>query len=103
VALLWGGPYALIKVAVDDLDPLTLGAVRLAIGALTLLPMALNSGAFADLRGRWRWVVALGVLELALPFSLIGAGEQRIPSALTGLLVAAVPLSGAGRCDWPAC
>ena len=92
MALLWGGPYALIKVAVDDLDPLTLGAVRLAIGALTLLPLALRSGAFADLRGRMRWVVALGVLELALPFSLIGAGEQRIPSALTGLLVAAVPL-----------
>jgi drug/metabolite transporter (DMT)-like permease len=92
VAALWGGPYALIKVAVEDLDPLTLAAARLSIGALTLLPLALRTGAFADLRGRVRWVVALGVVELALPFSLIGAGEQRIPSSLTGLLVAAVPL-----------
>jgi drug/metabolite transporter (DMT)-like permease len=92
VAALWGGPYALIKVAVDDLDPITLAAARLAIGSLTLLPLALRSGAFAGLRQRLRWVVVLGVVELAVPFSLIGAGEERIPSSLTGLLVAAVPL-----------
>jgi len=92
VALLWGAPYALIKVAVRDIDPVTLAAVRLVIGSLTLLPLALRSGAFADLRGRLRWVVFLGVVELALPFTLISAGEVHLPSALTGLLVAAVPL-----------
>jgi drug/metabolite transporter (DMT)-like permease len=43
----------------------------------------------------WRWVLAFSVIEVALPFGLLGVAEQRISSSLAGLLVAAVPLLGA--------
>ena len=92
VAAGWGAPYALIKVAVADIPPPTLACARVAIGALTLLPLALRSGGFDQVRERWRWLVWLGVFELAMPFVLIPAGEQHVSSALTGVLVSAAPL-----------
>ena len=49
----------------------------MAIGALTLLPLALRSGGFDRAAERWRWLVWLGVFELAMPFVLIPAGEQQ--------------------------
>src|SRR4029079_14733952 len=88
----WGAPYALIKVAVVDIPPPTLACARVAIGALTLLPLALRRGGFDQGRERWGWLVWLGVFELSLPFVLIPAGEQHLSSALTGVLVSAAPL-----------
>jgi drug/metabolite transporter (DMT)-like permease len=92
VALLWGAPYALIKVSVDELSPITLAAVRLGIGAVTLLPLALHRRAFDGLRRKLGILVPLALIELAGPFALIAAGEQHISSSLTGILISAVPL-----------
>jgi drug/metabolite transporter (DMT)-like permease len=44
---------------------------------------------------RWRWLVVYTVVELAIPWVLLSTAEQRLPSSLSGLLVAAVPLVGA--------
>ncbi|MDX6535045.1 MAG: hypothetical protein QOF68_2789, partial [Gaiellales bacterium] len=92
VALLWGAPYALIKISVDELSPITLAAARLGIGALTLLPLALHRRAFGGLRGKLGILIPLALVELAVPFALIAAGEQHISSSLTGILISAVPL-----------
>ena len=40
MALVWGIPYLLIKVAVGDLSPISLVFVRTGIGALLLVPLA---------------------------------------------------------------
>jgi drug/metabolite transporter (DMT)-like permease len=92
VAMLWGAPYALIKVSVDELPPVTVAAARLAIGGLTLLPLALHRRGFAGLRRKLGILVPLALIELAGPFALIAAGEQHISSSLTGILISAVPL-----------
>ena len=41
---------------------------------------------------RWRWVVAFAVVEMGLPWVLLGSAEQHVTSSLAGLLVAGVPL-----------
>jgi drug/metabolite transporter (DMT)-like permease len=92
ISLLWGLPYFFIKVAVQELDPAVIVFVRVSLAALALLPWALARGAFAHLRGRWRLIVALAVLEIVLPFLLIAWGELHITSSLAGLLIAADPL-----------
>jgi drug/metabolite transporter (DMT)-like permease len=43
----------------------------------------------------WRPLLLYTLAEVALPWLLLGEAEQRLPSSLTGLLVAAVPLIGA--------
>src|SRR3954465_2164742 len=93
VSVLWGIPYFLIKVAVEDTSPLFVAWSRIAIGALVLTPIAWRVGAFRDVRERWRWVALFAVIELAIPFTLIPVGEQYISSSLAAILIAAVPLT----------
>src|SRR5207342_1024133 len=55
--------------------------------------LAWRAGVLGSLRGRWRWVAAYAIAEIAIPFPLIGFGEQRVSSSLAAILIAAVPLS----------
>jgi drug/metabolite transporter (DMT)-like permease len=89
---LWGLPYLLIKVAVAELDPAFLVFVRLGLAAVVLLPIAAATGSLKRLRRRWRRLVAVAVIGIAIPFSLIAYGEQHITSSLAALLIAADPL-----------
>lgn len=92
MSLLWGIPYLFIKEAVDTLTPFAVVAGRTLGGALLLLPFALHRRALRPALARWPWVLALGGIEMAGPFLLLGHAEQTLPSGTTGLLVATVPL-----------
>jgi drug/metabolite transporter (DMT)-like permease len=95
MCLIWGVPYLLIRVAVRDFSPGTLVFARCAPAVLLLLPWAIYRGALRGLLPYWRPLVLYTAIEVALPWLLLGDAEQRLPSSLTGLLVAAVPLIGA--------
>jgi drug/metabolite transporter (DMT)-like permease len=95
MGLLWGIPYLLIKVAVEELSPPTLVFLRTALGALVLLPYAAATGKLAGLREHWRMLVAFTALELTVPWLLLADAERHLSSSVTGLLVAAVPLVAA--------
>ena len=91
--MLWGFPYLLMKVAVEDgVPPAVLVIVRSLVGGLALLPFALRSGAIRSLRGRWRPIAVLAALDMSVPFFLIAAGEREVSSSLAGILIATVPL-----------
>jgi len=95
MALLWGVPYLFISVAVESYSPPAIVAARTLIAALLLLPFALRSRALRPALRRWPWVLAFGAVEMAGPFVLLGHAETTLPSGLTGLLVATVPLFAA--------
>jgi drug/metabolite transporter (DMT)-like permease len=91
-SILWGIPYFFIKIAVDDLPAVFVAWGRVALGAAVLLPLAWRQGA---LRGVWerRWLIlAFGLMEVAIPFTLIPVGESHISSSLTAILIASLPL-----------
>jgi drug/metabolite transporter (DMT)-like permease len=93
MSVIWGMPYLFIKVAVDDgVSPAFLSFARVLLAAVVLLALAWRAGALASLRGHWKWVAAYAVAEIALPFPLIAAGEQRVSSSLAAILIACVPL-----------
>jgi drug/metabolite transporter (DMT)-like permease len=93
MSVIWGVPYLFIKVAVDDgVSPWFVAFSRVALAAVVLLALAWRAGALGSLRGRWRWVAAYAVAEIAVPFPLIAAGEQRVSSSLTAIMLATVPL-----------
>ena len=97
LAAIWGASYLFIKVAVDDgIEPAPLMAVRL-LGAATLLAAYLvrrlgARRAVSELRGAWRPVLVLGVVNAALPFWLIAWGEQHIDSSVAAVAQATVPI-----------
>jgi len=95
MAVIWGIPYLLIKIAIGELTPASLVMLRTAIGAALLLPVAAARGWLAPLVPYWRWVLVYTVVEVSLPWFLLADGERRLSSSLTGLMIAAVPLIAA--------
>ncbi|MCK2024384.1 DMT family transporter [Microbacterium sp. kSW2-24] len=95
MALLWGVPYLFISIAVESFSPPAIVAGRTLIAALLLLPFALRNGALKAAWKHWPWVLAFGAVEMAGPFLLLGHAEMTLPSGMTGLLVATVPLFAA--------
>jgi drug/metabolite transporter (DMT)-like permease len=65
---------------------------RIALGAAVLLPVAWKLGALDGLRERWRALLAFAIVEMAIPWPLIGFGEERVSSSVTAILIAALPL-----------
>jgi drug/metabolite transporter (DMT)-like permease len=94
LALVWGIPYLLIRVAVDELSPAVVVFARCLIGALVLLPFALRGGGIRRVLARWPVVLAYAAVEVAGPWYLLSDAEQHITSSLAGLLVATVPIIG---------
>jgi drug/metabolite transporter (DMT)-like permease len=95
LGVIWGLPYLFIKIAVGQMSPATMVFGRVFLAALVLLPVAAARGMLAPLLPHWRWVLLFAVVEVAVPFAMLGFAERRISSSLAGLLVAAVPLIGA--------
>jgi len=96
MSVIWGVPYLLIKVAVDDLSPVVVVFLRCAIGAALLVPWTVARGHLGTaLRRHWRPLLAFTVLEMTGPWLLLPWAEQSLSSSLTGLLVAAVPFVAA--------
>ncbi len=93
VSILWGIPYLFIKVAVDDgVSPIFLAWARVVLAATVLVPLAWRLGLLGTLRGRWRWIALFAVVEIAIPFPLIAAGERHVASGLAAIIIAAAPL-----------
>ena len=92
MALVWGIPYLLIRVALGGFSPLLIVEGRVVLGAAVLLPLAWRAGALGGWRELIGPAIVIGILEAAVPFSFIAYGEQFISSSLTGLLIASVPL-----------
>jgi drug/metabolite transporter (DMT)-like permease len=90
VSVVWGMPYLFIKIGVEELTPGFVAWSRVALAAVVLLPVAIRTGALRGLP--LRWLVAFAAVEIAIPFPLIGFGEQRISSSLAAILIAALPL-----------
>jgi drug/metabolite transporter (DMT)-like permease len=95
LTVLWGSAYAFIKHAVETMPPLALISIRIGLAAIILTGWAYARGrALPHWRDkRWLWFAALGFFGNTLPFFLITWGQQHIDSALTGILVATMPLA----------
>lgn len=95
MSVIWGVPYLLIKVAVDEVTPVVVVFARCAIGAALLLPWTLRAGHLRTALRHWRWLLVFTVLEMTAPWLLLSYAEQSLSSSLTGLLVAGVPFVAA--------
>lgn len=101
LTILWGSAFLLTKVAVSALAPDLVVAGRLLVACLLLAPLAVlrrgPGGARTPWGARlWVFLLLIAVFGNALPFSLIAWGQQRIDSALAGILMAVMPLATLG-------
>ena len=95
MCVLWGLPYLLIKIAVEELEPSQLVLLRTGLAAVVLVPYAAARGQLRPALRAWRPLLAFTALELTVPWLLLADAERDLTSSLTGLLVATVPLVAA--------
>ena len=88
--VIWGASFLFIAEGLRSIGPNGVTFVRILMGfaTLALIPSARKSIARTD----WRGVALLGVLWMAFPLSMFPFAEQRVSSALTGMLNGATPL-----------
>ena len=96
LAAFWGASYMFIKVAGRAFQPTTMIMLRLLIASLVLLlVLALQRGwstTLAEMRGLGWEGFALGVVNGAIPFTLIAWGERHIDSGVAAIANATMPI-----------
>lgn len=89
----WGSSFMFIKIGLESLDPFTLVALRVSIGALGLWTIiALTQGKLPRDRRTIVNLIIVGAVNTAIPFVLITWGEKFIASSVAGILNATTPL-----------
>lgn len=93
LGVMWGSSYLFIKIGVETLTPLTLVALRLAVGAALLVGVVLLAREPMPRRiGTYGHLVVMSIFNIVLPFALITWAEQSVASSLAAILTATVPL-----------
>jgi drug/metabolite transporter (DMT)-like permease len=94
LAAVWSGSFLCTEIALRDFGPLTIAAGRVALGAAFL-------GLWMGARGtpfpveRWPAFLTMGLLNNAIPFSLVFWAQETIESGLAAILNATTPLFAA--------
>lgn len=94
LGLIWGSSFMFIKVAVRELEPIALVWLRITLAALVLVPVALavvGRDALAQGRAAVGRLAVMGVVNSAVPFTLLAWAETRLDSGLAAILQAAAP------------
>ncbi len=94
LGLIWGATFMVVAIALEGYGPLTVACARTTLGAVALLllmrvlrrPLPTFT---PQMRG---YLVAIGLLNTAVPFALLSWGQQYVPSAFAGISMAALPL-----------
>ena len=93
LSVLWGGSFFFNGLALKELPPLTLVLLRVALGALFLLPLVRAYRIeFPKGIAGWKPFFAVAFFNNLLPFSLIVMGQTFIASGLASVLNATTPL-----------
>jgi len=98
LGVIWGASFMFMTVALGGVGPLVLAATRITLGAVFLLIILYGMGKrLPSLRGEngpmiWAFALAMAVFSNAVPFFLLGWGQQVVASGFAGVCMAIVPL-----------
>ncbi len=93
LALLWGSSYLLIKVAVEEIPPITLIAARVSGAALFLvLVMQLRRESLPTQPSVWRALLVQAMFNSIAAWTLLAWGQQFVDSALASVLNSTAPI-----------
>jgi drug/metabolite transporter (DMT)-like permease len=85
LACIWGTSFILMKKGLVVFSALELGAIRVSVAALLLLPFALRHVGGVE-RSRYKWLALSGVVGTLIPAFLFAYAETKLASGLAGVL-----------------
>ncbi len=93
ISLCWGGSFFFIEILLDYLPPLTIVTLRIGLAVIVLWGIVFLSNLQRPQGvSQWAALTVLGLLSIALPFSLITWAQTRIDSGIASVLNATAPL-----------
>ena len=93
LSVLWGGAFFFVGVAVVELPPLTVVLARVGIAAAILLALTLLLGhSLPRTLSAWMPFLVMGLLNNAVPFSFLNAGQTMVSVGLASIINGMTPL-----------
>lgn len=89
---IWGGSFALQRIAVPEFGTNLVAFGRLAIAAAAMLTVLALTGRALNWRERWRDYAILGAINSAIPFWLFANAAHALPSGYSAVLNATTPM-----------
>ncbi len=93
LSIFWGGSFLFVGIAVSDFPAFTIAFLRVAIATgvlwFVLISMRIE---WPTKRELWLSFFVMGVINSAIPFSLIAWGQSHVASGLASILIATTPL-----------
>jgi drug/metabolite transporter (DMT)-like permease len=92
LSLIWGSTWLFIKLGLEDLPPVTFAGLRFLIASVILSALVLiRQSALPRRTADWWMLIASGLLQFAVNYSLLFWGEQHVSSGLASVLQAIIP------------
>ena len=91
---IWGIPYFFTEFALDSFSTPSIIWLRVTLGALVLIPLAMRSGDLKRAIKYWPWVLAFAAIEMVGPWFLIPEAQRSVSSGLASLIITTVPFFG---------
>ncbi len=93
LGIIWSSSFLWIKIAIEEMGPMTLVAYRVLFGLLFgIVVIIIQREKMPRTLKAWTPLLVLGLTNVAIPFFLISWGEQTIDSGVASILDATVPL-----------
>src|SRR5438105_5270391 len=92
LGIIWGGSFYFFAIAIGELPTFTIAFFRVGIATLALWTVVRFLGLEPpSTTGAWRDFLIMGLLNNAVPFSLIVWGQHAVPSGLAAIINATTP------------
>lgn len=93
LGLIWGGSFFFARIAVQHIPPFTLVLLRLSLAALALhIYLRGRFDVYGLLKTHWKSFLLLGLINNALPHSLLFIGQIHLSAGLASILNATTPI-----------
>lgn len=94
LSAIWGASFLFLRIASPVLGPLTTAFFRVMIGAVTLAGCLVMLRIRLDMRGKWRPVILVGIINSGIPFVMYSIAALWLPAGYSAVFNAMTPLMG---------
>jgi drug/metabolite transporter (DMT)-like permease len=92
IYLVWGSTFLAIRIGVREVPPLLLAGMRFFAAGIVLYAWMRATGTASPSRREWASVTLLAVLIFLVDYGLVFWAEQRVPSGITAVMLATIPV-----------
>ncbi len=92
IYVVWGSTFLAIRIGVREVPPLLLAGMRFFAAGIVLYGWMRATGTASPTRREWVSTTLLAVLIFLVDYGLVFWAEQRVPSGITAVMLATIPV-----------